>query len=152
MPISDQTTVLSNLSLTGQFASGSTISGTAFTGTLITGSDLSSTNTLRGAKLKVGNASGTNAGIPLTRISAGTFDVVAMTLIANASTTTTATIAGLTTDDILFVTPTSSMSSGAVVTGRSSGNSAALLIFSNASTANLVTVAQTMAYVAVRIV
>lgn len=156
--ISDQTTDLSNLSVGGNLqvngsTSVSTLVPSSISATgLIAGSDISSTNTVRGAKLKVGNASGTNAGIPLTRVSAGTFDVAAIACVANASTTTAATIAGLTTDDILFVMPTSSMSSGVVVTGRSSGNSQATLIFSNASTAAQTIAAQTMAYAAVRIV
>lgn len=158
MPISDQTTVLSNLSLTGTASvqtlntSALSVAAGAIAGALVWGSDLSSTNTVRGAKLKVGNASGTNAGIPLTRVSAGTFDVAAIACVANASTTTAATIAGLTTDDILFVMPTSSMSSGVILIGRSSGNSQATLIFSNASTAAQTIAAQTMAYFAVRIV
>lgn len=158
MAISDQTTVLSNLSLTGTASvqtlntSALSVAAGAIAGALVWGSDLSSTNTVRGAKLKVGNASGTNAGIPLTRVSAGTFDVAAIACVANASTTTAATIAGLTTDDILFVMPTSSMSSGVILIGRSSGNSQATLIFSNASTAAQTIAAQTMAYFAVRIV
>jgi hypothetical protein len=177
--ISNLTTNFSNVQTSGEILSGATISGSALsltagiavttiTGTVISGSDLSSSNTVRGAiavfsdvsstntvraaKLKVGNPTGTNAGIPLTRVSAGTFAVAAIACVANASTSTAATIAGLTTDDILFVMPTSSMSSGVVVTGYSSGNSTATLLFSNASTAAQTIAAQTMAYAAVRFV
>ena len=143
--VSSTGTVRGNVVYGSQVSSIGTVAGT-----IGVYSDVSSTNTVRGALAKIGPASGTNAATAITRIAKGNISVVAMTCIANASTTTTATVAGITTADAVFISPPSSMSSGVNVTGFASGNSTIDLIFSNCSTANQVVVAGTYQYVAIR--
>lgn len=146
--ISNMTTNLSNLSVSGLLDANRIASTNTISGGIMVGSDLSSTNTARAATLLVGSAT---AGTAITRIAKGTISVVTMTCTANGSTTTTATVAGLTTADALILNPPSSMSSGINITGYASGNSTAVLIFSNCSTAAQVVAGPlTVLYTAIR--
>ncbi len=128
--ISNQTTNLSNLSVSGLVAADRLSSTGTISGAQVSGSDLSSTNTVRGSTFVLGG------GTALTWAAKGSVSVVTMTCTANGSTTTTATVAGVVAaSDIVMVNPPSSMSSGVNLTAFASGASTITLIFSNCSTA-----------------
>lgn len=155
--ISDQTTVLSNLSVernlsTGTLTGGplhpSQVSSTGtVAGTLVWGSDLSSTNTVRGALVFGSDLSSTNTmraalaviggGTAITKIAKGTISIVTMTVVGGNSSSTTAAVSGLSTVDTMFVmAPTASgLSANLIVQAYSSGSGIATIVFSNISSA-----------------
>jgi hypothetical protein len=122
--ISDQTTVLSNLSLDRNLSSGTV--------------EATSGISVGGGKL-------------LTRVSAGTFAVAAITVANASSTTTAATISPLATSDVIVVNPSSVLSAN-VLLGQAfvSAASTVILSFLNASATTAVVAAQTMSYTAFR--
>lgn len=111
--ISDQTTVLSNLSLQGKF--------------------------------QLGGATG------IAVLSVQTFAVAAITAVATKSTTTNATISGLSTVDLCVVIPTSSgLSNGLALNAYPTAVDTLTLNFSNCSTANVVQAAGTYRLAVIR--
>lgn len=92
-----------------------------------------------------GVSSACSPGTGLVWMSFRTFAVPALTLTANGSTTTAAVFPGAASGDFASAYPTSSMSSGGVLAHAFvSATNAVTLVYSNASTAALAIVAQTV--------
>lgn len=138
--ISDQTTVLSNLSLTG------TLSANTFSAT----SGLAA-NAGTFATVAATTSATVGGGTAITGIRKGTISVVTLTCTAQGSTVTQATVSPLATSDILLVSPQSSLSSGVVVHAYVSAASTVQVVFSNMSTAsNVIGGPCVLNYVAIR--
>ena len=89
--------------------------------------------------------------VPITRSFATSFSVVATTVVATKSTTTDATISGISTADALYITPKGSgLSAGVVVDAYCSAADTLTVRYSNVSTANAAQIATTFNLVAFR--
>jgi hypothetical protein len=136
---SGQTTVLSDLSISGTLDVGpvhaSTVAGTtgAFTSTLSTD-----------GAVTIG------AGTPLVKLSSITVPMVAITATATKSTTTTYAFSGATTaadatnPQVFIATPTSALSPGVVVDAYASTKDTVTIRYSNCSAANAAVAAHTL--------
>jgi len=144
--ISDQTTDLSNLSVGGNLqVNGTSSVGTlvpssisatgTIAGTVVSGSDLSSTNTVRGAIGVLGTSLALGGGTTITKIAKGTVSIVTMTIVGGNSSSTTAAVSGLSTVDWFhLMAPTASgLSANLIVQAYSSGSGIATIVFSNLS-------------------
>ena len=134
--LSTDTTVFSNLSLTGTLAAPS-ISGTTVTAnqSVVTAA----------TSLNVGG------GTAITRISKGTFAVAAMSLATQSSASTAATISGLSTADTIIINPSSSgISAGLSIDWYIPSANTVVLHFSNVTNGPVVQAAATYSYVAIR--
>jgi hypothetical protein len=89
--------------------------------------------------------------VPLTRSFATSFTVVATTVVATKSTTTDASISGISTADAFYITAKGSgLSAGVVVDAYCSAADVVTVRYSNVSTANAAQIATTFNLVAFR--
>lgn len=124
--LSDDTTVFSNVSLTGTLAAAN-LSATTLTGSFST--------------LTVANAIKVGGGTAITSILKGTVSIVTMTMAASSSATTSATVAGLATTDIITIRPPNTLSGLSMhcfIDAWVSAASTLIVRFSNTSTAQVV--------------
>ena len=139
--ISDGTTVLSNLSLTGTLV-GSTLSLVNATGsfTSLVASDVSVAGPLRASVITAGTSINVGGGTTITNSFATTVSIVTMTVGANYSLATTATINSLTTNHfvVIHAPAASGISAGLVVQAYASAASTLTIQFSNVSAAQTV--------------
>lgn len=115
--ISDQTTALSNLSLTGN---------------MLVGGFTASTSTLSAPALQVAGATA------FTKLAPFTVSIVTITALVNRSTTTTVAVSGASTVDGAFITALSGLSNGLTLDAWVSDADTVTVAFSNVSAAQAV--------------
>ena len=138
--ISTETTVLSNLSVERNLSVGTLLGSPAITGGAITASSVSA-GTLRVA-----------AGAIFAKLSMVTVPVVATSVTGNKSISTTFTLSGMSTADMLFVgTPTSGLSNGITADAWVNAADTITVFYSNVSSATAAQIATTLPIIVARV-
>lgn len=147
---SGQSTVLSDLSISGTLDVGALHTGAITGSSTITGTGITGTTGAFTSTLSTNGAVTIGAGTALVKLSSITVPVVAITAVATKSTTTTHAFSGATTaadttnPQVFIVTPTSAMSPGVVVDAYASTKDVITIRYSNVSAANAAVAAHTL--------